>query len=58
MYAPVLTFFHPGSEDVDLDTFKAHVRYLLDAGVGPVVCGSMSEAPMLSEAERLALVTA
>ncbi|ORY21530.1 hypothetical protein BCR39DRAFT_591561 [Naematelia encephala] len=56
VYAPVLTFFKAGSQDIDLETFKKHVVYMGERGVGPVVCGSMGEAPMLSEDERLQLV--
>ncbi|KAK4688935.1 4-hydroxy-2-oxoglutarate aldolase, partial [Tremellales sp. Uapishka_1] len=58
VYAPVLTFFKPGSQDLDIETFKNHVIYMGEAGVGPVVCGSMGEAPMLSEDERMVLIKA
>ncbi|WWC58132.1 uncharacterized protein I303_100667 [Kwoniella dejecticola CBS 10117] len=57
-YAPVLTFFEPKSEALDIETFKRHVSYMAKAGVGPVVTGSMGEGPMLSIDERLQLVKA
>jgi hypothetical protein len=58
VYAPVLSFFQTNNGELDVETFKAHVAYLAEAGVGPVICGSLGEAPMLNETERLTLVRA
>ncbi|KAF7304817.1 Dihydrodipicolinate synthetase [Mycena kentingensis (nom. inval.)] len=58
IWAPIPTFFLPGSEDLDLPTFEAHVLRVASAGVGPVVCGSMGEAVHLSSQERIALTRA
>ncbi|OCF35499.1 hypothetical protein I316_02551 [Kwoniella heveanensis BCC8398] len=58
VYAPVLTFFKPVTEQLDVETFKKHVLYLAQSGVGPVITGSMGEGPMLSVQEQLILVKA
>ncbi|WVF65614.1 hypothetical protein IAT40_000344 [Kwoniella sp. CBS 6097] len=58
VYAPVLTFFKPVSEELDVETYKKHVSYLVQSGVGPVITGSMGAGPMLSVEERITLVKA
>ncbi|KAH7105049.1 dihydrodipicolinate synthetase [Auriculariales sp. MPI-PUGE-AT-0066] len=58
IYAPIPTFFQPGTEDLDLDSFTKHVVRTAQAGVPPVVAGSMGEAHHLTSAERVALVRA
>ncbi len=59
IFAPVVTPFLPGSEDLDLDGFRANGRALLADGLaGLVVAGSTGEAALLDEAERTALVAA
>jgi hypothetical protein len=35
VFAPLCTFFHPGSEDLDLETFREHVKFI--AGTGGAV---------------------
>lgn len=57
IFAPVVSTFHAGSEDLDLDGFAANVRSHVAEGLGGVVvAGSTGEAALLSEAERGALV--
>ncbi|WKW13654.1 dihydrodipicolinate synthase family protein [Pseudogemmatithrix spongiicola] len=57
IFAPVISTFHAGSEDLDLDGFAANVRSHIAEGLdGMVVAGSTGEAALLSEAERGALV--
>ncbi|PPQ73026.1 LOW QUALITY PROTEIN: hypothetical protein CVT26_014674 [Gymnopilus dilepis] len=58
IYAPIPSFFLPGSEDLDIPTFEAHVARLAGAGVGPLVAGSMGEALHLSHSERVKLIHA
>lgn len=58
IFAPIPTFFLPDTEDLDIPTFEAHVTKTAVAGVGPVVAGSMGEAPHLSHAERIRLIQA
>jgi 4-hydroxy-2-oxoglutarate aldolase len=59
IFAPVVTPFLPGSEDLDLDGFRANGRaHLADGLAGLVVAGSTGEAALLDEAERTALVAA
>jgi 4-hydroxy-2-oxoglutarate aldolase len=56
--APSATPFRADGE-VDLDAFRANQRTLITSGLhGVVVAGSNGEAPLLDEAERLALVEA
>ncbi|KAI8301733.1 L-threo-3-deoxy-hexylosonate aldolase [Colletotrichum sp. SAR11_59] len=55
IYTPLPTFFLP-NEDVDLDAFAIHVRYVAAAGTVPVVAGSAGEAPHLSAEERTQLI--
>lgn len=58
IYAPVISTFIAGSEDLDLEGFAANVRSHIAEGLGGVVvAGSTGEAALLSEAERGALVT-
>jgi 4-hydroxy-2-oxoglutarate aldolase len=59
IFAPVVTPFLPGSEDLDLDGFRANGRaHLADGLAGLVVAGSTGEAALLDEVERTALVAA
>ncbi|KAF4578816.1 hypothetical protein EYR36_000623 [Pleurotus pulmonarius] len=58
IYAPVPTFFLPETEDLDIPSFEKQVIRLADAGVGPLLAGSMGEAHHLSHAERITLVQA
>ncbi|KAH9483914.1 Communesin biosynthesis cluster-specific transcription factor cnsN [Psilocybe cubensis] len=58
IYAPILTFFAPDSEDLDIPTFESHVTRLAAAGVGPLIAGSMGEAIHLSHSERVKLIHA
>jgi 4-hydroxy-2-oxoglutarate aldolase len=57
IFAPVVSTFHAGSEDLDLDGFASNIRSHIAEGLsGVVVAGSTGEAALLSEAERGALV--
>ena len=57
IFAPVVTPFHAGSEDLDLEGFARNVRAHIAEGLsGVVVAGSTGEAALLSEQERAALV--
>ncbi|KAJ3482089.1 hypothetical protein NLI96_g7210 [Meripilus lineatus] len=57
IFAPIPTFFHPETEDLDLDAFIAHVLRVVKAGVNPLLAGSMGEALHLSHSERTTLIT-
>jgi 4-hydroxy-2-oxoglutarate aldolase len=57
IFAPVVTPFVKGSEDLDLDGFARNVQSHIAEGLaGIVVAGSTGEAALLGEAERNALV--
>jgi len=56
IFAPIPTFFLPDTEDLDISSFEAHVVRIAQAGVGPVIAGSMGEAIHLSRAERVVLI--
>lgn len=57
IFAPVVSTFHAGSEELDLEGFAANVRSHIAEGLGGVVvAGSTGEAALLGEAERGALV--
>lgn len=59
IFAPVVTPFQAGTEDLDLKAFRANVRaHLADGLSGIVLAGSTGEAALLSEEERVTLVTA
>lgn len=58
IYAPIPSFFLPDNEDLDVSSFEAHVVRTAQAGVGPVITGSMGEAIHLSHAERVKLIHA
>ncbi|KAI0934274.1 hypothetical protein AcV5_006172 [Taiwanofungus camphoratus] len=58
IYAPVPTFFLPGSEDLDLRSLKQHTVLVAKAGVVPLLAGSMGEGHHLTHAERIALIQA
>lgn len=55
IYTPLPTFFTE-SEDLDLDSFGKHVKFVAEAGTIPVVAGSAGEAPHLSASERIQLI--
>lgn len=56
IFAPVVTPFHAGSEDLDVEGFARNVRAHIAEGLsGVVVAGSTGEAALLSEEERAAL---
>ena len=57
VYAPVLTFFDPTTEDLDLAHQKEHAVRLAKGGlVGLVVMGSNGEAVHLTPAERIQII--
>ncbi|KAI0046158.1 dihydrodipicolinate synthetase [Auriscalpium vulgare] len=56
IYAPIPTFFVPDTEDLDLESFDAHILRLAQAGVWPLIAGSMGEALHLSHSERQTLI--
>lgn len=57
--APVITNFHPRTEDVSAARFAATVRSCITAGLdGVVVAGSTGEAALLGEDERRVLIEA
>lgn len=59
IFAPVTTPFVEGSEDIDVAGFSANVKaHLSDGLAGIVVGGSTGEAALLSEDERVVLLTA
>jgi 4-hydroxy-2-oxoglutarate aldolase len=55
IYTPLPTFFD-SNEEVNLDEYAKHVRYIAAAGTIPVVAGSAGEAPHLTGDERAALI--
>ncbi|KAL1942729.1 hypothetical protein VTO73DRAFT_4969 [Trametes versicolor] len=58
IFAPIPTFFHADTEELDLEAFTTHVVRVAKAGVRPLLAGSMGEAHHLTHAERLILITA
>lgn len=53
VYVPTVTFFQPGSEDLDLPVIASHAVRLAQAGVAGIATqGSNGEAVHLSHAER------
>jgi 4-hydroxy-2-oxoglutarate aldolase len=59
IYAPIPTFFHnDAQEELDIPAFEKHVVRTAQAGVGPLLCGSMGEAHHLLHDERVALIKA
>ncbi|KAI0717217.1 dihydrodipicolinate synthetase [Cerioporus squamosus] len=58
IFAPIPAFFDPETEDLDVQTFAAHVVRVAKAGVRPVISGSMGEAPHLSHSERVTVIKA
>jgi 4-hydroxy-2-oxoglutarate aldolase len=59
VFGPVVTTFHRGSQDLDVESFVRNIRSHLAAGMhGIVVCGSTGEAVLLSEDERRILLEA
>lgn len=56
VFVPVPTFFKD-NEDLDLEAFDQHVKYLANSGIaGIVVLGSMGEAVNLSDEERIQVI--
>lgn len=54
IYSPVMTFFNPDTEDVDILACRKHVVRLCKAGlVGIIVMGSNGEAVHLSKEEKI-----
>jgi hypothetical protein len=59
IYSPVMTFFDPVTEDVDLATCQKHVVRLAEAGlVGIIVMGSNGEAVHLTVEEKINITRA
>jgi len=59
IYAPTMTFFEDGTEDVDIPIVKKHAVRLAEAGlVGLVTMGSNGEAVHLSNEEKFAVTKA
>jgi L-threo-3-deoxy-hexylosonate aldolase len=56
IYSPVMTFFDPVTEDLDIPTIRKHVVRLAEAGlVGIVTMGSNGEAVHLSREEKVTI---
>lgn len=54
IYAPTMTFFDPGTEDLDIPTIKKHAERLVQAGLaGLVTLGSNGEAVHCTREEKL-----
>lgn len=54
IYSPVMTFFNPDTEEVDIPACRKHVVRLCEAGlVGIIVMGSNGEAVHLSTQEKV-----
>ncbi|KAF2403568.1 aldolase [Trichodelitschia bisporula] len=59
IYAPVMTFFDPETEDLDIPTFQKHITRLAQAGLqGIITMGSNGEAVHLSLPEQTRLTQA
>jgi dihydrodipicolinate synthase/N-acetylneuraminate lyase len=60
VYVPTLAFFHPSSEDVDIETTKLHATNLAQSNsiAGLVPHGSNGEIAHLSSSERSAITRA
>ncbi|KZT28424.1 dihydrodipicolinate synthetase [Neolentinus lepideus HHB14362 ss-1] len=58
IYAPIPTFFLPDTEDLDVESLVKHIVRSAQAGVGPLLAGSMGEAHHLTHSERVALIKA
>jgi len=59
IYCPVMTFFDPATEDLDLDSVRRHAVRLAQAGLkGIVTMGSNGEAVHLSRDEKIAITRA
>ncbi|TFY82216.1 hypothetical protein EWM64_g1797 [Hericium alpestre] len=58
IYAPIPTFFLPDSEDLDIPSLETHVVRTAQAGVPPLLAGSMGEAIHLSHDERQTIIKA
>src|ERR1700760_4689031 len=54
IYSPVMTFFDPVTEDLDIPTIRKHVVRLAEAGlVGIITMGSNGEAVHLNREEKI-----
>lgn len=59
VYAPLTTFYKDNTDqDLDLETYKKHIKFVAGAGVGIVCLGSMGEAVQLTHEERNQVVAA
>ncbi|KAF9535270.1 dihydrodipicolinate synthetase [Crepidotus variabilis] len=58
VFAPIPTIFLAETEELDLQSFEAHIVRCANAGVAPLIAGSMGEAAHLSHAERRTLILA
>ncbi|KZP19505.1 aldolase [Athelia psychrophila] len=58
IFAPIPSFFLADSEDLDIPTFETHIVRLANAGVPPLIAGSMGEGIHLSHQERITLIKA
>ncbi|KAI9898529.1 hypothetical protein N3K66_006889 [Trichothecium roseum] len=59
IYAPIMTFFDPETEDLDLPTLKKHAVCLVQSGlVGIVTMGSNGEAVHCTREEKVAVTKA
>lgn len=56
IYSPVMTFFDPTTEDIDIPTCRSHAIRLCQAGLqGLIVMGSNGEAVHMSLSEKILL---
>ncbi|KAJ3515128.1 hypothetical protein NM208_g15002 [Fusarium decemcellulare] len=59
IYAPVMTFFDPETEEIDIPVIKKHAQRLARAGLaGLVTMGSNGEAVHCTREEKLAVTKA
>ena len=59
IYAPIMTFFHPVTEDLDIPTIRKHAVRLAEAGlVGLITMGSNGEAVHLTRDEKIQVTQA
>jgi len=59
IYSPIMTFFDPETEDLDIPSIRKHAVRLAEAGlVGLITMGSNGEAVHLSREEKMAVTRA
>lgn len=58
VFIPLLTFFKPQTEEVDIETTVKHAIESAKAGLGLVALGSMGEADLLTHSERNEIIKA